>query len=104
MKPIGTLDKLGIEEEKFKGPAVHAVISSNDLKSLIEEQAEKAMAFFKKYMNIFAEDDYNLSLAKGITHHINTGDNALIWLRPIQRSKSAEDKVNKEIRNFWIED
>ena len=55
---------------------------------------------FEKYQCILAKNDFDLGCATDVTHHIDTGENMPIRLRPIRWSKSSKEVVSKEIKEL----
>ena len=95
---FGTLEEMGLPSDTEAN--IHNLVPLSELSGLDSDQRQKAMALFEKYRCIFAEDDFDLGCAVDVTHHIDTGDNAPICMRPIRRSRASEDTVNDEIQQL----
>lgn len=89
---IGDLSEIGLPDQVKASAYVTTPLA--DLSSLNQEQQEQANALFKKYMCIFAEDDFEMGCVVDVIHHIKTGDNKPIQLCPIWQSKASKETVN----------
>ncbi|KAJ9086097.1 hypothetical protein DSO57_1007501 [Entomophthora muscae] len=72
-EPHRDLSEMGLPDQ-VKASA-YVINPLADLSSLEKEQQEQSSALLKKYRCIFAEDDFGLGCAAGVTHHIDTGKN-----------------------------
>lgn len=49
--------------------------------------------FFKKYKDVFKEENYDLSCAERVYHYTNTGEHKNIILMPIRISQTSEQEI-----------